>query len=177
MAASLGHLSLILSSFQAASDGAVEGGKVSHNNAGLPAGKNLFLFATTSKPTGQGITRHYKKMFFKNFSVDRVVNAKIWIDSQERSPQIKIAHERNALNGGHIIDGSDRVAAPTTKPANLTLTNFTLATNSTNAIQAGGSGSLPGGSAFGIWVLQTISEGLLADSSVPATFKLSAANP
>ena len=174
--ASLGDLTLILSSFQAASDGDVEGGAIASNSASVPSGKDLFLFATTSKPSGQGVTRTYKKMFFKNNASGLVAQAKLWIDAQERSPQIKVAHEENGA-GAKVLNGTDSTNSPATKPANLTLTDFTLATSSTTALQAAGDGSLPAGAAWGIWVLREISEALLADSSVPVIFKISAANP
>ena len=173
---SLGNLTLMLPSFQAASDGDVEGGAISNNLAAVPSGKDLFLFATTSKSAGQGVTRTYKKMFYKSTAPGLLVQAKLWVDAQERSPQIKVAHEEDG-SGNKILNGTDFVASPNTKPANLTLTDFTLATSSITALQAAGDGSLPAGAAWGIWLLREISEALLADSSVPVIFKISAANP
>ena len=109
-------------------------------------------------------------MFLKNNSSVLVSTAKLWISAQEKSPQIKIALERDSGGVAVQLNYSTFVNTPSSMPPGLVLGNFTLAPSEGGAQPAGGTGSLPAGGAQGYWVLEQISEALVGDASVPATF-------
>lgn len=115
-------------------------------------------------------------MFLKNNSASDVLVAKLWIHSQERTPQIKIALERNSAMTVIALNYSTFVNTPQSLPPGLQLTDFTLAPSSGVGLLCQGTGALPANSQQGFWVMQQLSEGLIGDSSVPARFQWSISN-
>lgn len=166
--ASIGHLGIIYPSFVAASDGDPEGGQIDSSLISVKSTVDGFLFPVISRPTSHGVNRQFKKAFYYNSSTKSLTSAKIWIQSQEHSPQIKIALEKD-VGGAILLDGSDLTDSPASIPDNLTLTDFTLAAGSLNGLLVGGDGALPANSAQGFWAMQVIDENLVSDGSVPFT--------
>ena len=169
--ADLSEFSLVLASFHAASDGAAEGGQISTALNPIPPTKDGFFYAITANPSGQGTKRRFMKMFLTNKSTITVSSAKLWISTQEKSPQIKIALERTSA-GIIARNYSTFINTPESLPPGLSLGHFTLAPSIGVALEAGGTGSLNADENQGIWVMQELLEGIIGDVSVPVKFGL-----
>jgi len=136
----------------------------------ISSGLNLFLgivdeifLTSVSKAVAQGNTVQYSKLFCRNdHGSDTLSDVRTWIQSIEHSGQIHIALE--VSSGIAVYNASQTISNPTTAP---TVTGWSTPFRFSDGLLFANSGFLQVGQAQGVWLRQTISEGLTADASAP----------
>ena len=119
------------------------------------------FFTSASKPVGQGATVRYSKAFARNDNATEILSdTRVYLGIREHPGQIEIALEHSL--GIAILDGDQILASPLTAPA---ATSFSTPLNYAAGLTVGNSGWLTAQSAQGIWLKQSISEGIAADAS------------
>jgi len=147
-------------SFLALSDGDKIGGKVSAALNPVDGLIDEIFFTSSSKPVGQGANVRYAKVFARNDNTtDGLSDVRVYINVIEHTGQVKIALATSA--GIAILDDDQVTAGPRTAPTGT----FTSPTNYAAGLTVGNGGFLGPLKAQGIWLKQSISEGIVADVS------------
>ncbi len=137
------------------------GGGVSGTLARVDGIVDEIFFTSSSKPSGSGTTVRYSKIFARNDNISDVISdVRVYFDAREHPGQIEIALEHSL--GIAILDGDQILASPLTAPAS---TAFATPVNYAEGLTIGNSGTLKALSVQGVWLKQTISEGINSDAS------------
>ena len=145
-----------------------DGGRVKEPIQTIAISHNGFLFSVNIAGVQRKLVR---KFFIVNNSNQNIVSGKVWIQAQDQSPQLKIAHERNSIQQ-LILDGSTVAPIITGLPQNIPSYGvFSLHADEASGIQFGGDGNLPIGKRAGIWVLQTLEAGELPNQNADFTIR------
>ena len=145
-----------------------DGGKVKEPIQAIATSHNGFLFSVNIAGVQRKLVR---KFFIVNNSNQNIVSGKVWIQAQDQSPQLKIAHERNGVQQ-LILDGSTVAPIITGLPNNIPSYGvFSLHADEASGIQFGGDGNLPTGKRVGIWVLQTLEAGEFSNQDADFTIR------
>jgi len=149
--------------FIAAADVDKAGGPISGPLKKVEGILDEIFFTSASKPVGQGSNVRYSKVFARNDnSADVLSDVRVYMGTIEHLGQIAIALE--VSSGIAILDGDQVLASPLTAP---TVVSFVEPFSYAAGLTIGNSGTLKALSAQGIWLRQTISEGIAADASAP----------
>lgn len=147
-------------SFLAASDADPVGGVI---DTGLNTVDGLIdeiLFTSASNPVGGGATVRYSKVFARNDNISGLPDTRVYIGVIEHAGQIEIALEQVA--GIAILDGSQLIVGPKTAPV---VSSFSAPATYAAGLTVGNNGLLGSLEAQGIWLKQSIPEGIVADVS------------
>lgn len=148
-------------SFLAASDADPVGGTIDSGLNPVDGLIDEIFFTSASKPVGQGDNIRYSKVFGRNNNTSLALsNTRVYIGVIEHAGQIEIALEQSA--GIAILDGDQLIAGPQTAP---TVSAFSAPSTYATGLTVGNSGLLGSLQAQGIWLKQSISEGIAADVS------------
>lgn len=165
MVVTASDLVLYQPSFLPISANIVVGGGIGSPLTGFQGIVDEIFLTSASKSVGEGTNVRYSKFFIRNDDTsDSISDMRVWVLSQEKPNQVNMALEVSA--GLAIYDGTQLVTNTSTAPI---VTGFSNPTNHSDGLLFANSGIQGAGQAQGIWLRQTITEGLAADGSVPFT--------
>lgn len=163
MVVTASDLTLYQPSFLPISANATVGGGVGSPLTEFQSIVDEIFLTSASKAVGQGTNVRYSKLFCRNDDAsDSISDMRTWILSQEKPNQINIALEVSA--GLAIYDGTQTITDTSIAPV---VTGWSNPANHSDGLLFANSGIQGAGEAQGIWLRQTITEGLAADGSVP----------
>jgi len=148
-------------SFLASSDGNKVGGAISSALNPVDGLIDEIFFTGSSKPVGQGANVRYSKVIARNDNITSgLSDTRVYITALEHTGQISIALEQSA--GIAILDGTETIVGPRTAPV---VSAFSAPTTYAAGLTVGNGGLLGPLKAQGIWLKQSISEGIGSDVS------------